>query len=208
MSSQNQLRIKQIRKKSGSSFGTGIPIGTDGILVDMISGLDLEEEIKLGGNHYVNVFKTKTSTQIREWYFSEARENRTLSQMSQYVTFSASVSIIYAIDTSLGETDNDGSFIEYWEKEVDGQIIRIETGEEDEDAIPGPSIVVREDVPTNEQRIIMSLYKGDLNNNGVLIHQKTICIRESQDGQFAIDEQVDYEGQINNLFEQEEESEG
>ena len=55
--------------------------------------------------------------------------------MSQYVTFSASVSIIYAIDTSLGETDDDGSFIEYWEKEVDGQIVRIETGEEDEDLI-------------------------------------------------------------------------
>lgn len=191
MSSQNQLRIKQIRKKSGSSFSTGIPIGTDGILVDMISGLDLEEEIKLGGNHYVDIFQTDTSTQIKEWYFTQARGSRTLAEMSQYVNFSASVSIISAIDTPLGETTEDGSLI---------------TDQETQNFI-----VVREAIATNEQRIVMSLYKGDLDNNGTLIHQKIIYIHTSGEGQqerYSIDEQVDYEGQINNLFEQEEESEG
>ena len=191
MSSQNQLRIKQIRKKSGSSFSTGIPIGTDGILVDMISGLDLEEEIKLGGNHYVDIFQTDTSTQIKEWYFTQARGSRTLAEMSQYVNFSASVSIISAIDTPLGETTEDGSLI---------------TDQETQDFI-----VVREAIAANEQRIVMSLYKGDLDNNGTLIHQKTIYIHTSGEGQqerYSIDEQIDYEGQINNLFEQEEESEG
>jgi len=49
-------RIKGLRKKTGtSSYGNLVPFGTDGILVDMLSGLDNEEELKLGGNHNVSI---------------------------------------------------------------------------------------------------------------------------------------------------------
>lgn len=47
-------RIKSIRQKnSGGSFNAPIPFGTDGNLVDMASGLNNEQELKLGGNHKV-----------------------------------------------------------------------------------------------------------------------------------------------------------
>jgi len=36
-------RIKGIREKNSSSYNSLIPFGTDGNLVDMASGLDLEE---------------------------------------------------------------------------------------------------------------------------------------------------------------------
>lgn len=97
MSDISLKRIKQIRQKTSEGYSP-IPIGTQGLLVDMISELDLEEEIRLGGNHYVTVYDTPTSTQITEWYFSEPRRERELSQMSNYVTYAVSISIISAID--------------------------------------------------------------------------------------------------------------
>ena len=45
-------RIKGLRqKKPDNSFAALVPFGTDGLLVDMLSGLDNEQELKLGGNH-------------------------------------------------------------------------------------------------------------------------------------------------------------
>lgn len=45
-------KIKGFRQKqSDGSFGSFKPFGTDGILIDMLSGLDNEQELKLGGNH-------------------------------------------------------------------------------------------------------------------------------------------------------------
>ncbi len=45
----DKVRIKQLRTKTQSSTYTApIPFGTDGSLVDMFSGLDLEEQIRLG----------------------------------------------------------------------------------------------------------------------------------------------------------------
>lgn len=175
MSSINQGRIKQIRKRQNGAFSAGVPIGTDGILVDMISELDLEEEIRLGGNHYVEINQTEIATEIKEWYFSEARGSRTIAQMSNFVTYSASVVIVSAVETFLGETEQDGAFIT---KETNGDYI-----------------VVREAVPTNEEKIEMSLYRYDMDSqNGVLIHSKTIYISEDPvTNQIAIDEQIESE---------------
>ena len=45
-------KIKGFRQKQlDGSFSSFKPFGTDGILVDMLSGLDNEQELKLGGNH-------------------------------------------------------------------------------------------------------------------------------------------------------------
>ena len=171
MSSINQKRIKQIRKRQNESFDTRIPIGTDGILVDMISELDLEEEIRLGGNHYVEVNQTELATEIKEWYFSEARGSRSITQMSNFVTYSASVIIAIAIETYLGETHEDGAFITQ----------------------NGDHIVTREKIPSNEERIEIKLYRYDMDsNNGILIHSKNIYINEDlTTNQTIIDEQVD-----------------
>ena len=179
----SQERIKQIRQRSEGSFTTGVPIGTDGILVDMISELDLEEELRLGGNHYVDIVETNTATEIKEWYFSEARGSRTIEQMSQddLITFSASVSIISAVQYNIVTDSND---------------------DENTDIIMADDdyLVSRENIASDEERIEMSLYRGDLDNEGILIHHKTIYIYENSDGEIAIDEQVDYSGNVNNLF--------
>lgn len=187
MSSINTGRIKQIRTRSNSDFPTGVPIGTDGILVDMLSELDLEEEIRLGGNHYVDIVQTNTATEIREWYFSEPRGTRTITEMSQYVTYSALVSIISAVDIPLGETIQDGTFIT---QEVDGDII-----------------VSRQAISSNEERIEMSLYRYDMDNGGILLHSKTVYIYEDPlTDRVIIDEQMGGNGDTNNPLTSEEEN--
>ena len=69
--------VKTILKKGSSSFDDGCPIGTEGKYVDMYSQLDLEEEIKIGGNK-CTVVQTKvitgtntSYTKISEFYATE-----------------------------------------------------------------------------------------------------------------------------------------
>ena len=48
--------IKEVRQKNqNGNYNASIPIGTDGSLVDMFSGLSLEEELKIGENHTTTV---------------------------------------------------------------------------------------------------------------------------------------------------------
>lgn len=65
-------RIKGLRQKQSSgSFDDLVPFGTDGILVDMLSGLDNEQEFKLGGNHTSVITETsETETSIVETYYA------------------------------------------------------------------------------------------------------------------------------------------
>ena len=52
-------RIKGLRQKlSDGSFDSLVPFGTDGALVDMLSGLDNEIEMKLGGNHTATIIES------------------------------------------------------------------------------------------------------------------------------------------------------
>lgn len=72
MSSRTQPRVKEIRQKNSSGYNSGIPIGTDGLLVDMLSKLDLEEELKLGSNHSVEVQdKSDGSTLVKQFYYTD-----------------------------------------------------------------------------------------------------------------------------------------
>lgn len=69
MSSISIKRIKQVSKKTSSGFTNPIPFGTDGLLVDMLSGLDLEEELKLGNNHSATIIQYQNNTtEIEEKY--------------------------------------------------------------------------------------------------------------------------------------------
>lgn len=82
MSYIEQPRIKQIRQKdSNGNYLTSVPLGADGFLVDMFSGLDLEEELKLGGNHYTEITEDDDVTIIKEWYFSEPKGERLISNI-------------------------------------------------------------------------------------------------------------------------------
>lgn len=72
-------RIKGLRQKqSDSSYNSLVPFGTDGILVDMLSGLDNEQEFKLGGNHTSVITEVDdTTTTIVETY--KALDNSTVT---------------------------------------------------------------------------------------------------------------------------------
>ena len=94
MSSISLGRIKQIRPKENGQFLNNIPIGTDGLLVDMLSGLDLEEQLRLGNDHYVEIQEVdEDTTNIKEWYFTEKKGNRTIAQMSSLITYSTQIII-------------------------------------------------------------------------------------------------------------------
>ena len=73
-------RIKGLRQKSANgSFDSLVPFGTDGILVDMLSGLDSEQELKLGGNHITAISENinNSTTTITETY--KALDNSTVT---------------------------------------------------------------------------------------------------------------------------------
>lgn len=97
MSKITQPRIKQIRQKnsSGTYPTKGIPLGVDGLLVDMLSSLDLEEELRLGNDHYVEIQDNDDTTVIKEWYFTEKKGNRTIAQMKStgLITYSTQITI-------------------------------------------------------------------------------------------------------------------
>ncbi len=124
--------VKVIRKKNNNNdLDAPIPIGTDGNYVQMKSNLDLEEQLKLGGNK-VTCIKTKelsqivnqvTKTyhyyQIIEWYANQPiilDNNNTPSNTSiithtvQHNVYTEGMFQLYSIDTGSGnilvETEN------------------------------------------------------------------------------------------------------
>ena len=177
MSSINTGRIKQIRTKNEAGFSTGVPIGTDGILVDMLSELDLEEEIKLGGNHYVEITQTDVATEIKEWYYSKVKGTKSKSEMSEYVTYSASVVIASFEDQNICIPPNDSVQLQDWI-----------WGEPEDNAL-----VDRLPISSENQTIIMTLYRYDMDNGGTKLHEKTIYIHEDPiNNEITIDEQITY----------------
>lgn len=178
MSSITKGRVKQIKPRQGGSFpASGIPIGTDGLLVDMISQLDLEEEIRLGGNHYVDISQTKTSTIIREWYFSESKGTTPIEEINDnIVTYTVIASIVNAVQTNIVENHINENIITA--PDLDGDNF----------------LVVREDVDSSVTMIILELYQGNFETK---LHEKRIYLYEAPDGQIAVDEQVDVIDSIN-----------
>lgn len=187
MSSVNLGRIKQIRPRQNGSFpASGIPIGTDGLLVDMISQLDLEEEIRLGGNHYVDISQTKTSTIIKEWYFSESKGTTPIEEIDDnIVTYTVITSVINAVQTNIVEDHiNENILIT---PDLDGDNF----------------LVIREDVDSNVTMIKSELYQGNFETK---LHEKRIYLYEAADGQIAVDEQVDIIDSVNPFDDGQEES--
>lgn len=183
MSDASLKRVKQIRKKTGSDTYLSLPIGSQGLLVDMVSQLDLEEEIRLGGNHYTTITSTDLATTIKEWYFSQPRGTRTITQMASYVTYTVVVAFISSVEV----------YITQEETEADNGYRIITQGPQ-----PLDFLISLQSVDSGQQRIDISLYKGD---EQTLLHHKVVYIHESPMGDIAIDEQVDNSGQVNNLLE-------
>lgn len=165
MSSNRKERIKGLHiKQENNEYSNLIPFGTEGQLIDMISTLDLEEEIKLGGNHYAELKETDEQTVLKEWYYTKPKNNKTKIEMSDFCTYS--LEIIFneeKVSTAI---------------EVENEQVLVDQEE-------GNLIVLKED-EYMRSIINISLYKGDLENAGILIHSKTITIDPPNNDGFEI----------------------
>lgn len=79
-------RIKQLRVKNLQNNFDSIPFGANGNFIDMFSGLDLEEELKLGGNHYTEIDNT-TDLKITEYYLDKPKEEESIINEASHVCY-------------------------------------------------------------------------------------------------------------------------
>lgn len=173
MSDKNLGRIKEIRQKTSSGYTTGIPIGSSGYLIDMLSSLDLEEELKLGNDHYATIEQTDEVVTIKEWYFSE-KLNDSLSAMIQ------NNKVNYSLVTTIkSETIND--YILANDLNGDNSFLLEDPSNPDSNFL----------ILTQIEVIEIILYKGDMEDNQIL-HRKIITILENEEtGYTKINEQID-----------------
>lgn len=72
-------KIKQIKQKTNGTFpNQGIPLGADGINIDMSSGLNLEEEFIIGGNHSITITEDEEDNSFKIIESYKDKQNETL----------------------------------------------------------------------------------------------------------------------------------
>lgn len=150
MSSINKKRIKGLRRYTQNSetpFSNMIPFGTDGDLVDIFSGLDLEEELLLGGRKTISFQEPQDALIITEKYFD--RENNCCYSKVSNLTSANTYQVIQATE---GE-----------EEGVLGDV------QEDQSTLIGDFL------GRLELEITVYLYKGDVDeDDSTLLHIKNI----------------------------------
>ena len=83
-------RTKGMRQKLGTnSYDVFVPFGSDGKYIDMDSSLDLEEELKLGGSHYVTINEDENTTSITENYTGGYRATTDIIEGENGITISS-----------------------------------------------------------------------------------------------------------------------
>ena len=83
-------KIKGLRQKTGSNtYNPLVPFGTDGNLVDMISTLDLEQELKLGGGHVSSIDENGNNTVITETFTGDYTCVTTISEGANATTITS-----------------------------------------------------------------------------------------------------------------------
>lgn len=65
-----KTKTKGYRKKTENSYSAFIPFGSDGEFIDMFSGLDLEEEMRLGGHRDVSFSENDGAITVTETYYN------------------------------------------------------------------------------------------------------------------------------------------
>ena len=179
MSSENLARIKEIRPSNEGQFTISYPLGTDGQLVDMLSGLDLEEQLRIGSNHYITILEDNNTTTIKEWYFSEAMGNRNIQTMQNQKL------ITYYLQTSITENIEEKYIIDHQDNFIDTN-----------SDIAIQDLLVERNLNETGNNLVtnisIKLFKGIIKNENFtlqLIHSKKIQIAEDN-SQTIIDEQL------------------
>ena len=173
MSLKSQGRVKEIKSKIGDSFSTPYPIGTDALYVDVLSKLDLEEQLKLGGPHCVSIITSPSNTKIREWYFTQSKGTQSIDDMigDPTITFSVQTIIPQSQDYFISYTENPDDLI----VTQDGDYL---IQEYDADSAGYITIDI-------------TLFRGDMRiNSPIILHHKQITIEELEGGNFSIDQQI------------------
>ena len=194
MSSRNLPRIKQIRPRNEGQFNISYPLGTDGQLVDMLSGLDLEEEFLIGPNHYVSINEEENITTIREWYFSKPKGIKTIAQMSNDTTYTVQV----IIETNTAENYIISNNNDTPEDSSDDTYIITDNNGTSEDQSDDTLLVQRTGQGKYDGNAIITvkLYKGYYNSgvDNEPIHTKEIIITDNSETDVitaSVDEQLD-----------------
>jgi len=65
-------RAKGFRKKGEYGYDSLIPFGSDGILIDMLSGLHLEYELVIGGKRNSTIVEDSTNIIFTNQYYNNA----------------------------------------------------------------------------------------------------------------------------------------
>lgn len=115
MSRKDLPRIKQIRQKVENNDYSPYPIGSEGQYIDMLSKLDLEEELKLGGNHYVTVEEFEDKTIVREKYFHKPLSEINIEEEEEeedFLDYQILTTILNEGEFSFFVVDEENNFIQ------------------------------------------------------------------------------------------------
>ena len=174
MSSKYLNRIKGLHIKEGpNSYTDLIPFGSNGELIDMVSTLDLEEELKIGGNHYFEISEDENDiTIIKEWYLTQPKGNEdNLSQICRYTVITAFSESPVSTALEVGQNQNDPT------------VLIGNTQEEEEQEIDIDLFILQRDENTQSvvQTILFNGYvnvstKAELDDRVDYLHKKKIII--------------------------------
>lgn len=186
MSDQNKMRIKGLRKYASKDLNNQpfspsqmIPFGTNGQLVDMASDLDLEQELKIGGNKSSKII-IKTEDEV----ISTPDGEKIVSSIITY--------IIEKYRSRYSEQSYTYSKITKIHEIPEAQLLQADTvnsiiGYEDENELP--STIIGNFTSNIETTVTIYLYKGDFeetfeedydSNTNKFLWKKTVEITQDQ----------------------------
>ena len=112
------MSVKTIKgsrqKNSTGNYADYIPFGADGEYIDMLSGLNLERELKLGGDHLTSITEQNGNIIITEKYADENSQSKyykVITTISEDAEGTKITSVLHWID-------NNGNDIEKKTKEI------------------------------------------------------------------------------------------
>lgn len=203
MSSKNIQRIKQINQRNDQPFNSQhpfdtIPLGVDGLLVDMMSNLDLEEDLKIGNNHYVEINQiNEYDTIITQYYFSQSRVivNNGITTIRSIEQMQAANKVTHKVVINIAGTSSI-KYLSFNGNEVAVGPLQQEINQYELDVLPNDTYILTEEMEqtiNNTTLINMTLYQKAKQGQDYYqkIHQKSILITKNDFDNYIIDEQVD-----------------
>ncbi len=203
MSSKNIQRIKQINQRNDQPFNSQhpfdtIPLGVDGLLVDMMSNLDLEEDLKIGSNHYVEINQiNEYDTIITQYYFSQSRViiNNGVTTIRSIEQMQAANKVTHKVVINIAGTSSI-KYLSFNGNEAAIGPLQQEINQYGLDVLPNDTYILTEEMEQtidNTTLINMTLYQKAKQGQEYYqkIHQKSVLITKNDFDNYIIDEQVD-----------------